>query len=108
MNEVFCCSGLENHVACAGERGLAILVRKTSQGPVFVLQSRGIAFEDLGKIKPTDVNIKINVSSESGLQYCPYCGQQLPQLVELRRSFFERLAEKHKKFLATWPSANQR
>jgi hypothetical protein len=101
MNNPFCCEGFENFIASAGEPGIAVLVRKTPERIRFLLQSRGIPFEDESKIRPRHdaPDIKINVSSESGLQYCPICGHNLEKLVKASPTVFEQLAEKHKRFL---------
>lgn len=69
---------------------------------MFLLQSRGIAFEDTGKIRPVPdyPDIKINVSCETGLQYCPWCGRRLQELIEASPEAFAELAKKHKSFYA--------
>jgi hypothetical protein len=76
------------------------LAHKTPTGIVFLLQSRGIAFEDVSKVHPTPgaPDIKINVSSEVGLQYCPMCGRRLQEMIEASPQVFGDLAAKHKKF----------
>lgn len=97
----FCCSGFERSIAAAGGRGLAVLVHKGPDGIGFVFQSRGVAFEDESKIRsnPSSPDIKINVSWESGLHYCPYCGRRLGTLVKASPQVFYQLAEKHKQLL---------
>jgi len=99
-NEIFCCSGFQHSVEAAGQRGLAVLAHKTSSGIMFLFQSRGIAFEDVKKVgpNPSATDIKINVSFETGLQYCPWCGRRLQELIEISPEAFVELAEKHKKF----------
>ena len=100
MNKIFCCPGFQHRVGDAGQRGIAVLAVKTSEGIRFRLQSRGIAYEDESKIHPMpdSPDIKINVSCESGLQFCPFCGRMLQELVKASPQAFEELAEKHKKF----------
>ena len=102
MNKMFCCPGFQNSIQAAGQRGLAILVHKTSSGGMFLFQSRGIALEDVGKIRPNPSapDMKINVSSETGLQYCPWCGRRLQELIEASPEAFEELAREHKSFYA--------
>ena len=97
MKNIFCCVGFEHRVTDAGQRGIAVLVLKTTDGIKFRLQSRGIAFEDENKIHPISVNIKINVSCECGLRFCPFCGRKLQELVKDSPEYFEELADKHKK-----------
>lgn len=99
MDEIFCCPGFQHRVADAGQRGIAVRVVNTSDGIRFRLQSRGIAFEDESKIRPMpEMDMKINVSSEMGLQYCPACGRKLQDLVNTSPKDFEELAKKHKQF----------
>jgi hypothetical protein len=101
-NKIFCCSGLQHRVEAAGQRGLAVLAHKTSSGIMFLFQSRRIAFHDAEKIRPdpTAPDIKINVSFETGLQYCPWCGRRLQDLVETSPEAFDELSKKHKPFHA--------
>lgn len=100
MNDIFCCPGFQNLVGDAGQRGLAAVVIKTPEGIRFRLQSRGIAFEDVGKIRPMPdyPDMKINVACESGLQFCPFCGRRLQELIKASPQAFETMAEKHKQF----------
>lgn len=102
MNKMFCCHGFQNRVEAAGQRGMAIVLHKTSSGMMFLLQSRGIALEDVKSVQlnPFPLDIKINVSSEIGLQYCPWCGRRIQDLIEASPEAFEALAEKHKIFYA--------
>jgi hypothetical protein len=99
---MFCCLGFRNFVSFAGERGPAILAHEYSSGLIrFVLQSRGVAFHDEGKLKPIPIDIIINVSTIMGLRFCPFCGRNLETLVHDSPDFFKELAREHKKFLAS-------
>ena len=101
---MYCCTGFRNLLSCAGERGHAILACEVSPEHVrLFLQSRGLAFGDEGKWKPVAIDVKINVSAEIGLQFCPFCGRKLDELIQEDPSFFENLAKEHAKFLATMP-----
>ena len=91
---MFCCSGFRNLLSCAGERGYAILVCEISPGEVrFVLQSRGLAFGDEAKWKPVQIEVNINVSAEIGLQFCPFCGRTLKELVNEQPDVRQHLAQ---------------
>jgi hypothetical protein len=100
---MYCCDGLQNLVLSAGERGIAVLVFVATNGIRFVLQSRGVAFEDEDKLRPAPIDIKINIACCSGLRFCPYCGRALGELARESPEFFESLAEHHSKFLAATP-----
>lgn len=92
---MYCCAGLENLVGNAGERGIAVLVRVTKDGIRFVLQSRGVAHEDEGKLQPMPLDINVNISCNVGLRYCPFCGRRLAELVESDPKSFNELLDDH-------------
>lgn len=98
----FCCTGLQHRVTDAGQSGIAILIVDTPEGIRFRLQSRGIAFEDEPKLVPMPgaPDIRVNIACETGLQFCPFCGRRLQDLVNARPKAFADLAERHKKLLA--------
>jgi len=101
---MFCCDGFRNAVSLAGERGLAILACEQSSGNTgFVLQSRGVAFEDEAKLKPAAVDVQINIDAVTGLRFCPFCGRKLTALVQESPDFFKGLATEHKRFLVSMP-----
>lgn len=99
---MYCCSGFNNFLSLAGQRGSAILAYEKSPGHIgFVLQSRGLAFGDEAKWTPISIDVMINVSSEMGLRFCPFCGRKLEELVRECPDFFTTLAKDHKRFLGT-------
>jgi hypothetical protein len=90
---ITCCSGLQNLLSNAGQRGIAVLVRRTSDGISLMLQSRGIAFNDEPKLRPVPMDLDINVSCSVGLRFCPFCGRNLEELVKASPRPFEKLAD---------------
>jgi hypothetical protein len=100
----YCCTGLRNLVACAGGRGNAVVVWLDSSGePRLLLQSRGVSFDDQSKLRPADVDVKVNLSAEIGMRYCPLCGSLLEQVINENRGFFQKLAKAHERFVASTP-----
>ncbi|TWT61735.1 hypothetical protein Pan54_24720 [Rubinisphaera italica] len=100
----YCCTGFRNMLACAGERGNAVVVWVDSGGELrFLHQSRGVAFEDESKLKPAEMDVVINISAEVGMRYCPTCGRLLEKLVVEHRDFYSNLAKEHEKYLASMP-----
>ena len=95
---MFCCDGLRNMVSCAGERGHAVVVRLNNNDIHFYLQSRGISFDDLPKMKPINIDVIINVSAEIGLRFCPFCGHRLSDMARKDRDLFVSLAHLHEKY----------
>lgn len=96
MKNIFCCIGFENLIKNAGQRGLAALVWHPRQGLGFLLQSRGISFLDEESLIRGDQDIIINISSETGLSYCPFCGTCLKDLADASPKEFITLALEHK------------
>jgi hypothetical protein len=99
---MYCCDGFRNLVSLAGERGLAILARVQSSGEIgFVFQSRGVAFSDVGKLRPASIDVTINIEAVTGMRFCSACGRRLEDLVKESPEFFRELAELHQKILAS-------
>jgi len=96
---MFCCNGLAHRIENAGERGLSILVRNTDEGIRFVLQSRGVSFPDQDKVGVMTVDL--NVSTDFGLRFCPFCGQKLEELAQTDMAMFDGLAKAHRVFLSS-------
>jgi hypothetical protein len=96
---VFCCAGFQNHITLAGERGLAILVKRIANGLAFEFQSRGVAYEDQSKLHPIPIEMNINIASSVGLRYCPWCGAECRKMLESAPDFFSQLARKHESLL---------
>ena len=101
---MFCCTGFENLVSCAGDSGNAIVAwLNRKQEPRFFLQSRGIPFGDEKKIGLVDIDVEINVSAEVGIRHCPFCGILLNNIANENLSFYVELANQHEHYLASMP-----
>lgn len=97
-----CCDGFTNALNSAGGRGLAVVTCERPDGQIhFLFQSRGIAFDDQHKMHPIATNIVINESSETGLRFCPWCGQELNELVHRFPEYYRQLSTDHKKFVSS-------
>lgn len=96
----YCCTGFLNLLSCVGQRGHAAVVWADSSGELrFLLQSRGLSFDDKSKLKPAPVDVVINLSAEIGMKYCPFCGRLLEELINEHPKFFRNLSKKHEKYL---------
>jgi len=104
IHAMFCCRGLEILADNAGSRGISLLVYYANDEFIFNIQARAVSY-NLG-FKHADIPIalpggeeNISVSSNIGLNYCPFCGTRLQSLINLStRKDFEALAKKHRKF----------
>jgi hypothetical protein len=96
---MFCCAGLAGLIESAGDRGIAALVYKTSNGFRFSIQSRAVSIEHQDwvlSLKPP-LPGTFNVSCNIGMRYCPFCGTKLETLINSKnKKSFEELAEKHR------------
>ena len=102
---MFCCYGFQNLIDSAGERGIAAVIQKKPNRLRFLLPSKGIDFADESKIKSNsdshlEDNYRINISCTTGLQFCPFCGKKLQELIDLYSDEFEIIAQKHSKFIS--------
>lgn len=93
---MYCCPGFEYLVADAGKRGISAVAVSRSNGIGFRLQSRAVAYGDEKNIQPTLDDVLIDIVCEIGLQYCPFCGRLLQELINASPHAFLELATKHK------------
>jgi hypothetical protein len=99
---MYCCNGFQNLVASAGKRGLSALAVEVTHGTIaFLLQSRGLASGDETLWKPVSIDLKINVCSETGIRFCPFCGRKLEELSNLASEAFAEIAREHRSYLPT-------
>lgn len=98
-NGTFCCKGLQQLIANAGQRGLSVLVWKSPEKTTFLFQSRGIDIKDETKLKLGPLDLILNVSNETALNFCPFCGRALAELLEKSGDFFSGLAKQHSALL---------
>ena len=92
---MYCCQGFANHVAAAGSRGIALLVESGSSGIGIILQSRGVSFADQGRAETIGGDVTINIATDVGVRYCPWCGWHLEQLIAAAPEAFAELAKRH-------------
>jgi len=99
---MFCCDGLKNLIASAGERGMSVLVYERPGGFVFNLQARAVSKEAEVRYSQTPPRLpiegNITLATNIGLNYCPFCGTELKTLVTSSTlKQFETLANEHKR-----------
>jgi hypothetical protein len=114
IDKAICCLEFQKLVDNAGNRGLSILVTGTPMGILCVLQSRGVAFSDhIAGIGWRDgiPKMSVNISSDVGIQYCPFCGCKIDTLVIDSPDVFFDLAQEHRRYVSadifeTWVQQN--
>ena len=72
----WCCEAFRNNYDLAGDRSIAVLVDRYSDGePEFLLQSR--AFERGQEPPDLSTAVPMSLVTESRMQFCPWCGRNL-------------------------------
>jgi hypothetical protein len=100
MSIQFCCNRFKELIDRAGQRGSAIVVARNGQNPLkFRLQSRGVAHENEVDATRISTQIIINISAQQAIEYCPYCGTRLQELLDATPVEYEELAVKQHPFL---------
>jgi hypothetical protein len=83
--KMYCCHGLRNLIATAGQAGISVLVVLEPGSFRFRLQSRAVSKEEEDRMSkhpvplPLQENLKTSLSM--ALNYCPFCGCKLRSLV---------------------------
>ena len=100
---MFCCQGFENLVKNAGQRGMSILIYQRADEFIFNLQARSISKDRENALSrspiPQNAEGDTTISVNIGMNYCPFCGTDVQTLVNpATRSYFESLAEEHRKY----------
>jgi hypothetical protein len=100
MNIQFCCRRFPELIDRAGQRGLAVVVSRNGQNPLkFRIQSRGIAHQDEGEAKTVSTRIVVNIQMLNTIEYCPFCGSHLQELLDATPVEYDELAKKHLPFV---------
>ena len=72
----WCCTAFVNLFLVAGDRSIAVLVERDSEGrPEFILQSRAFSQEQEPPV--LDLPVPISRIIETGLNFCPWCSVSL-------------------------------
>jgi hypothetical protein len=96
-----CCDALTEMLENAGKRGLSVVPLHWDDIFYFCIQARACNYEDekdLIKIR-TENSLKINMSFQTGIKYCPFCGMKLANWIEENKQNFLNNTGKYKKYL---------
>ncbi len=102
-----CCEPLPIWVANSGKSGTAILLKRIGNRLKFVCQSRAIDADSFTVLQRIAANgplgdLKINIVTQQGISYCPFCGMQLDQLIEqLDVAEIAELESLHSRFICS-------
>jgi hypothetical protein len=90
LSREWCCVGFKSGYEQAGHRGFAILIEKDADfGSRFSIQSRSAETSDQPELQRIlqPVTFPVSIVTETGMQFCPWCG------VNLKRFYGKRVAE---------------
>jgi hypothetical protein len=100
---MFCCSVFHTYVQAAGKKGISIVAHCQEGFRFYCLQARVCDYEDEGKMKniPWDENIPrfLRLVEQAGVQFCPFCGVKLENIISQHLGDFDNLAKTHEQLL---------
>ena len=69
----WCCGAFQTWFENAGHRGLGVFFVNDPLKPMFIIQWRAVEGEATGLSFPGSIDLV----TQTGLQFCPWCGRQL-------------------------------
>jgi hypothetical protein len=96
---MLCCDRLESTIANAGQRGIAVVVRRVPAFFIYYLQSRAVTFGEEEKFVQERSEQRVNLVYTMGIGFCPWCGRRLDDLAEAAPEVFAELARRHDAFV---------
>ena len=68
---MLCCDRLESAIANAGQRGIAVVVRRVPEFFIYYLQSRAVTFGEEERLVEQRLEQRINLVYTMGIGFCP-------------------------------------
>ena len=96
---MLCCDRLESAIANAGQRGIAVVVRRVPEFFIYYLQSRTVTFGEEERLVEQRLEQRINLVYTMGIGFCPWCGRRLDDLADASPWVFDKLANEHEAFV---------
>ena len=96
---MLCCNRLESAVDNAGQRGIAVVIRRVPEFFIYYLQSRAVTFGEEARLVQQRLEQRINLVYTMGIGFCPWCGKRLDDLAEALPELFNKLANQHEAFV---------
>ena len=102
----FCCEAFKNLVENMGRRGTSVILFSEMGSTYFCLQSRGYDAGDAKKLENEAARGvgKINIVSQTGIQYCPFCGNKLEKWLTCHKKDAEELIKRSDSFMMRFSS----
>jgi hypothetical protein len=78
MNRKYCCHLFESAVSAHGDRGLSIVLGKSTRLGIVgaFLEYRAIARNEHWDVTPPD-GLRVVTATQNGILYCPWCGKSI-------------------------------
>lgn len=97
-----CCDLFLTMITDAGKAGLSAIVRQVGDTPKVFLQHRICDFGKEASLvvpKPQTADCrKMTIVSQSGISYCPFCGESLEELLDKNLNNLRDIIELHRSF----------
>ena len=91
----FCCAPFQSLVDNAGKRGLGIVAVAEQDLMFFCIQGRAVHAsdeQDLEEILKNTPSVGFTIVSQTGLQFCPFCGAKLSRWIKKHLQEFNEIA----------------
>jgi hypothetical protein len=103
LGGVRCCDVLDGLINNAGKDDYAVLAKSFGEYRFFVLQSRACRMDEelLFRNVPKEMSLPrpLHLVTQVGIQFCPFCGRSLAELIRENQIEFDRLSEEHYKMV---------
>ena len=97
---IYCCDAFKNLVNNIGKKGISIIPINEYGYKYFNLQWRSLDKKDEKifdeNIKHTQIDCNMYLSLQTTINYCPFCGYKLANLIMKNESEFNDLVNKYK------------
>jgi len=105
---MYCCDLFRYLIGNAGKPGLSVIPRSVSGLSYFCLQTRAVKEEDMNLLQNKLLELsldtisgenRLNLVTQQGIGFCPFCGTDLEKWIEKNRKVFEKDAQALKHLL---------
>lgn len=89
-----CCVWMDNLLATPGDKGFSVLAWRENDRRQFYLQARAFDrnFESRRDSIQLPKGVPIALSMDLPMRYCPYCGTNWSELIDMQRDAFDEYA----------------
>jgi len=99
---IACCAPFQTAMLDAGKKGIAVLCKNEQGIRCFCLQARACDADEEDRMKNMPDNRaipKLRIVTQATIQFCPFCGTRLDDLIGRGEREFDERAEEQRRLL---------